>query len=280
MSNKNNKAVEDLFSDLPEGSLKVLQITDTHLYSDTEGTLLGLNTQSALDEVLEMTREYGKVDLILSTGDLVHDSSEIGYKRFKSIFESLGIPVYCLPGNHDNPDMMKKCLVNSNVQYISSVVHNDWVFTFLDTKLPNSEVGHLADKELKLLESTLAAHPNKQAFVCLHHNPVPIDSAWMDTMQVDNSEAFFNIIDKHDNVKGILWGHIHQIYEKERKGVKLMATPSTCIQFTPEKDDFGLDDVPPGCRWLALLPNGEIRTHVTRLSSIPAGLDVNNSAGY
>ncbi len=279
MSSDNNKAVKDLFSDLPEGSLKVLQITDTHLYGDTDTTLLGINTQSALDEVLEMTREYGTVDMILSTGDLVHDSSEVGYKRFKSIFEPLGIPVYCLPGNHDTPAAMKKYLVNSDVQYIPSVVHNDWVFTFLDTSIPNSEGGHLADEELTILQSTLAAHPDKQAFVCLHHNPVPIDSAWMDTMQVDNSDDFFKIIDQHDNVKGILWGHIHQIFEKERKGVKLMSTPSTCIQFTPEEDDFDLDHVPPGCRWIALLPNGEIRSHVTRLSSMPVGLDV-NSAGY
>lgn len=281
MSNEDNncQAVRELFDNLPEGSLKILQITDTHLYADTGGTLLGMNTQQTLDEVFDMTHQCGPIDMILSTGDLVHDSSVAGYKRFQKIMEQPKVPVYCLPGNHDEPEVMRKTLVDSEVVYIPSVIHGDWLFVFLDSTLADSEGGNLSPQELDRLHATLSDHPDKHALVCLHHHPVPVDSQWMDTMLVDNADDFFDIIDQHKHVKGILWGHIHQTYESERNQVALLASPSTCIQFTPEKDDFDLDNEPPGCRWLALLPNGEIRSCVTRLAEMPQGLDF-NSVGY
>ncbi len=275
----NCQIVRELFSDLPEGSLKVLQITDTHLYAETDGTLLGMNTQYTLDEVLKMTEECGPVDLILSTGDLVHDASAVGYKRFQSIMEKAGVPVYCLPGNHDVPSMMRKTLKDSPVSYLPSAVHNDWGFAFLDSTLLDSEGGHFEQSELELLDQILSDNQDKHVLVCMHHQPVPVNSEWMDTMLIDNASDFFEVADRFENIKGLLWGHIHQIFDKERNGIPMMATPSTCIQFEPEKDDFGLDEEPPGCRWLALLPDGTIKTCVTRLSEMPDGLDF-ASGGY
>lgn len=281
MSNnsENCQAVKELFTDLPDGSLKVLQVTDTHLYADTDGTLLGMNTQQTLDEVLELTRDCGPVDMILSTGDLVHDASEAGYTRFRKIMEQAEVPVYCLPGNHDVPAQMRKYLVDSEVQYIPSAAYGPWQFIFLDSTLADGEGGHFTDEELQLLKTELDRYPDKHVLVCMHHHPVPVNSAWMDTMLIDNAEKFFDVVDGYSNIQGILWGHIHQIFDRERMGVRMLATPSTCIQFTPDKDDFGVDNEPPGCRWLAMLPNGEIRTCVTRLSEMPHGLEL-NSAGY
>ena len=281
MSNNddNCQAVSELFENLPEGSLKILQITDTHLYADTDGTLLGMNTQQTLDEVFTMTRDCGPIDMILSTGDLVHDASVVGYKRFQKIMEEPSVPVYCLPGNHDVPEVMRDTLIDSSVVYIPAAIHGDWLFVFLDSTIPDGEGGNLNPQELDILQATLSEHPDKNALVCLHHHPVSVDSQWMDTMLLDNADEFFKIIDQHSHVKGILWGHIHQIFENVRNGIPLLATPSTCIQFTPEKDDFDLDNEPPGCRWLALLPNGEIRSCVTRLSAMPKGLDF-SSMGY
>ena len=275
----NCQAVRELFTDLPDGSLKVLQITDTHLYAGSDGTLLGMNTQQTLDEVLELAKQCGQIDMIISTGDLVHDASEAGYKRFQSVFEAANVPVYCLPGNHDDPKAMKKSLVDSPVQFVSSVQYDDWAMVFLDSTLPDSEAGHLSDTELTMLESSVSEHSEKHVLVCLHHHPVPMNSKWMDTMLLDNPDAFFSIIDRHMNIQGILWGHVHQEFDRERMGVRLLASPSTCIQFTPGKDDFGVDEEPPGCRWLALLPSGQILSCVTRLSTMPEGLDT-KSGGY
>ena len=58
-----------------------------------------------------------------------------------------------------------------------------------------------------------------------------------------------------------------------------MASPSTCVQFSVGMDNFQVDEQPPGCRLLALLPDGSIRSEVLRLDAYPAGIDL-NSGGY
>ncbi len=68
-------------------------------------------------------------------------------------------------------------------------------------------------------------------------------------------------------VKGIVCGHVHQDMNVMHKGIRVMATPSTCVQFKPQSDDFALDTVSPGWRELTLHANGEITTQVQRLAS-------------
>ena len=266
--------------DIPVGGIRVLQITDTHLYEDRRGALLGLNTLDAFVAVLGQVRDRLQgVELILATGDLVHDATPAGYARLREHFGRLERPVYCLPGNHDSPENMARTLNGGPVRMVPSAVHGRWVFVFLDSTVPGSDGGHLDAAQLELLEHTLAGHPDRHALVCLHHQPVPVGSAWMDTMALDNAGAFFEVIDRHPGVRGILWGHIHQTFEARRKGVRLMGSPSTCIQFAPRRDRFGLDEEPPGYRWLLLHGDGSIQSGVERLPALPSGIEL-QSAGY
>jgi Icc protein len=267
------------FANLPPGSLRVVQVTDPHLYADPSGCLLGLNTLESFDRILDTARTLSPLDMILMTGDLVHDGSPIGYAHLRKRLATLQIPTYCLAGNHDQPAVMRSVVHRGKVQVVTSAQSKGWSLVFLNSTLPDSDGGHLSDQELESLASSLDAHRDKHTLVCLHHHPVPIGSAWLDTMALDNPERFFDVIDCHPQVRGILWGHIHQDFEAERKGVRLIASPSTCIQFAPGQDEFGVDPLPPGFRWLALLPDGRIRTGVERLAVCPAEIDL-RSAGY
>ena len=265
---------------LPAGSLRVLQLTDTHLFADPEERLLGINTLESLNLVLECaSRTLGPMDLALVTGDLVHDTSAAGYSCLHQRLATLGIPVYCLPGNHDEPAIMAKWLEGNPVSAPALVEQNNWLIVLLDSKLPGSEGGHLDETQLAHLESCLAAHPAKHALVCLHHQPVSVGSTWIDTMELDNADEFFTIIDRHPQVRGILWGHIHQTYDSKRNGVPLMGTLSTCFQFTPREEGFGIAKEPPGCRWLVLLPDGTIKTGILQIDSMSDTIDL-SSTGY
>ena len=269
------------FRALPEGSLRVLQISDSHLYSDPAGRLAGLNTLDTFEAVLKLAAErLPSSDFILATGDLVHDATEQGYRQVRERFERLGVPVYCLPGNHDLPEVMSRCLNSGGpVSAPKFLVRNNWLIVMLDSTIPGKEGGHLSQDELECLETALQQYPQSHALICLHHHPVTINSAWMDSMALDNPEAFFEIIDRYPLVRGIVWGHIHQTFESERLGVRMMGSPSTCIQFTPQQDHFGIDQTPPGLRWLELMPDGTIRSGVERLQSTPLELDL-TSTGY
>ncbi len=260
--------------------LRIVQFTDMHLYADTHRDLLGVPTeQSFLDTVLQARRDHWPVDMVLATGDLVHDHDPVGYRRLRMHLAALAAPVYCLPGNHDDPALMRVHLCDASVQVSKSVDRGVWRIVLLDSTVPGSDGGHLAATELAKLEELLSSAADRHVLVCLHHNPVPVGSPWLDTMMVDNAAEFFAVLDRHPAVRAVLWGHVHQAYDQVRNGVRLLASPSTCIQFQPQSKGFALDEAPPGYRWLELHDSGAIETGVERLANYTATLD-RNSGGY
>ncbi|MFQ3591059.1 MAG: phosphodiesterase, partial [Chloracidobacterium sp.] len=132
---------------------------------------------------------------------------------------------------------------------------------------------------LQRLDAGLASHTQCPALVCLHHNPVATDARWMDAIGLANADAFFAVLDRHANVRGVVWGHIHQEVDQERNGARLLASPSTCIQFRPKTDTFGLDQRAPGYRRLWLHPDGRLETQVFRVANFTGCADV-NATGY
>ena len=263
----------------PPGTLRVLQLTDTHLYADPRRTLLGINTFDSFRQVVHHFREHHwPLDLLLATGDLVHDASPKGYVALAGMLSSFGVPVLCLPGNHDAPDVMREYLRAERVRNEAIADQGAWRFVMLDSVVPGEDGGRLGPDQLEQLDQALAS-TERHTLVCMHHQPVSVGSAWIDTMAIDNPEPLFEIIDRHSNVRGILWGHVHQTFEARRGAVRLMASPSTCVQFTPRQDSFRVDDEPPGFRLLALLPDGTIRSEVVRVDAMPQGVEL-ASSGY
>jgi Icc protein len=265
---------------MTEPSIRVVQLTDNHLYADPQGTLLGVNTEQSMIEVMALARRHHwPADLVLATGDLVHDGSPEGYRRLLEHLEALETPVYCLPGNHDEGEALTRILNRGPVCWQDHLQLGTWQFCFLDSTVPGSEGGHLRASELGRLRENLAAHPGTHALVCLHHQPVTVGSAWLDTMAVDNGEEFLRLLEDFHQVKGVLWGHVHQDFVATHRGIQLLATPSTCVQFLPGSRDFAVDPTPPGYRWLELHADGRIETGVERLAELPPGLD-KDSGGY
>jgi len=141
----------------------------------------------------------------------------------------------------------------------------------LDSSLPNSARGRLSKQTLATLDSSLSSADGKHTLVCLHHHPVPMSSRWLDQVGLENSAEFFDVIDRHKNVRAIVWGHVHQAYDGLRKNVRLLATPSTCAQFLPRADEFAVDARPPAYRTLQLQPDGTLVTEVVWVDSSAAG---------
>ncbi|MEZ5543221.1 MAG: 3',5'-cyclic-AMP phosphodiesterase [Pseudomonadota bacterium] len=261
-------------------TVRVLQITDTHLFTSGSGRLLGLNTEQSLSAVLAaVAGRNPAAHLVLATGDLAHDGTPGAYQRFFRHMNGLGLPVYCLPGNHDEAGALRRAHDAGQCRYNSHAVHGDWHFILLDSTVPGSEGGHLSDATLAMLEQRLQAEPDRHTIVCLHHQPVAMGSQWLDTMAVDNPADFFAIIDRHPQVRAILWGHVHQELQSRRGDVLLLSTPSTCIQFLPGSTRFAVDTAPPGYRWLELQPDGRIVTGIERIGAIPGQIDL-AAGGY
>jgi Icc protein len=243
-------------------SIRLLQFTDPHLFADRKGRLRGVETYSALLKVIEHARRHRwPCDGVLATGDLVQDDAG-GYETFREVFGQLGVPVYCIPGNHDDLPAMRKALVGSPYKLGGTLRKDGWQVVFLDSCIDGAAAGHLSAASLADLDGALGSGRDRHSLVCLHHHPIPMESRWLDEVGLDNAAEFHRVLDRHRNVRGVLWGHVHQAYDGDRNGVHYMATPSTCAQFLPGSDHFELDQRPPGYRWLELAPDGTISTRV------------------
>jgi 3',5'-cyclic-AMP phosphodiesterase len=126
----------------------------------------------------------------------------------------------------------------------------------------------LTTHELARLDSALA-NSSAHAMVCLHHHPIDMDSLWLDSIGLGNTEDFWRVIDSHSHVRAIAWGHVHQEYDGKRRNVRLFATPSTGAQFMPKSDRYAVDSRPPAYRCFQLLPDGSINTEVRWVGSLP-----------
>jgi len=110
------------------------------------------------------------------------------------------------------------------------------------------------------LSETIAESSAKYVMVCLHHPPVAMGSAWLDTVGLANGEEFLERMQSGRRVRLAVFGHVHQAYDAEHDGIRIMATPSTCRQFKPRSDNFAVDERPPAYRRITLAADGSFET--------------------
>jgi Icc protein len=259
--------------------LRLLHLTDLHLSGDEAAVLRGIQPLATLRRTLAQARAHTQAsgwspDAIVVTGDVVHDDPR-GYELFRREFAALGVPICCIPGNHDDAALLAQTLARPPFVTTGSLDLRGWRLVLLDTSVLGAAGGHLSPAQLQLLERELAT-ATTPVLVCLHHHPVPVGSDWLDHIGLGNAAEFFRIIDAHRCVRGILWGHVHQAFDGLRRGVRLLATPSTCAQFQPHAHDFAIDPRPPAFRTLELNADGTLITDLYWVD--PCGTGSSHSA--
>lgn len=262
-----------MFSLKTRRPLRLVQITDTHLNEPEDGHLLGMQTLHSLRCVLELVREERhQIDAFLVTGDLSQDGSLEAYHHLQRELTPFSCPSFWLAGNHDDPDNMAQAA--SGNEYLQPLIRtDDWQIIMLDSQVVGKVYGRLAESQLAFLDQTLAQRPDLHSLVCFHHHPVAMDCKWIDTIGIKNADDLWRVIDKHSNVRAVCWGHVHQDSDQMRGQVRLLSTPSTCIQFEPQSEDFAIDSLAPGYRWLDLNADGSIDTGVSRVEGIEFEVD-------
>lgn len=253
--------------------LDVVHLTDTHLFAEETGELLGVVTERTLrDVVADVQRRVPAPDLVLVTGDLVHDETLAGYQRLRAILEVFTAPVYMLPGNHDDRALLASVFRGSAAGAGVASVHGRWQIVCLDSSEPGRVEGVLGTDQLNWLRDELAQRRAPHVLLCLHHQPVPIGTQWLDRLGLLQGPELLRVAKDSGSVRGIIWGHVHQAWDQTQDAIRLLATPATCVQFLPGAVNFALDlDGDPGWRWLRLHDDGGIETAVHRVARTGLG---------
>jgi 3',5'-cyclic-AMP phosphodiesterase len=259
-------------------SALIAQITDTHLFADPDQTLKGIKTAASLQAVLErLAALHPRPDLLLLSGDLSQDETPESYERLLELLTPLEIPAYWLAGNHDSLPVMEQCLQSPPMHSETAFAVGGWRVVLLNSALPGCVEGELAAGELAWLEAQLQDHRYQPTLLALHHPPLAVGSAWMDGIALQNPEPFLTLVDRHPQIKLVLFGHIHQAFEHQRQGICYLGSPSTCVQFQPNRQEFGIDtQAQPGFRLLHLFPDG---SYETRIERVAYSLSAPNPAG-
>lgn len=245
-------------------TVSIVQISDTHILANPEATFDGVDTATTLSAVMTHISRHEDPDLMLLTGDLVHDPNKDAYRRLNELLRLAPVPVYTIPGNHDDPLIMQAVLTTP-VRHERDIKVDGWRLLLLNSWLNGEHAGRLPASELQWMEERLQEDAQRPVLISLHHPPVSIGSPWMDAMGLLNADDFLQIVDRHSQIQAVIWGHIHQVYESQRNGVQLLGCPSTCVQFRPGSNNYAKDELAPGYRRLLLQDNGGMDSEVIRI---------------
>jgi len=238
---------------MKEDKQKIILLSDSHLLKEKNNTLYGCNTYLTFKKVVDhVYSEHKHVDAVIFMGDISQDGSAESYHYAQDILNKLNAPVYFIPGNHDNKDSLYTAFNNNKVKKDKIIEINNWVFILLDTTIPPHDYGHLSEFELSFLRQSLEKHKQRNIIILMHHHPLPINTPLIDEFILKNKDDLLNVISRHERIKMIAFGHVHQVVHGILQSTPFMSCPSTCFQFPFGIKNLMLDLSCVGYRWLIL----------------------------
>lgn len=256
-----------LFS-VADDVIRLLQVSDLHLQQEPDQLMRGENVEQRFLKVLQALQQES-ADLLLLTGDLSHHAPA-AYPRLCEYLRSLNYPACWIPGNHDLPGEM---YAQAQPDLGRKVVElGNWKILLLDsTAQPDGRgSGALSEPELDFLSTELEeSSPQQHVLIVLHHNPVSVSSRWQDEIGLANADQFWSLLDCYPQVRGVLFGHVHQSWHLQRGSVQLFSVPATAPQFKRACDSAEIETDPalsgPAYGRYQLAETGEILTEIVRL---------------
>ncbi|TDC56389.1 phosphodiesterase [Actinomadura sp. KC345] len=220
----------------------IAQLSDIHLAAgrdgrvdDGSGPVRAL--RAAVSSLLSLP---ARPDAVVLTGDLADGGLSAEYARLHALLSPLPMPVYPMPGNHDDRDEMRKAFKDhpavagiggapqSPVQYAVDVAGVRLVCC--DTTVDGHPHGHMSEDRLAWLDRTLRDAPDTPTVVATHHPTFPIGIRFIDDMRFVDPAGFASVISRHRQVVRVISGHVHRGSVGSLAGTVCTTCPSTYRQ--------------------------------------------------
>lgn len=225
----------------------IAQISDFHVappgrvFADVVDTRAML--ERAVDTILALMPEP---DAVLVTGDLTNDGEPEAYAAIRPILARLPMPVFAIPGNHDDRAAM---LVLADVvelgadqpfrQYTADL--GGLRLVALDSLVPGKSHGEICADRLRWLETALDDAGDRSVLIMVHHPPGETGIEHMDRIRLRTTAAFENLIRaRADRIVRIVSGHVHRSIFYRWQGIEASIAPGVAHQV-----ELGLDGREP-----------------------------------
>jgi 3',5'-cyclic-AMP phosphodiesterase len=214
-----------------------VQLTDCHIAPP--GALIGgrVDTAATLRSVVEHINALRpRPDIVLATGDLTNDGQAIEYERLAEILAALTIPVFAIPGNHDDRSQLRALYPNiippgdadDTIDYV--IEHLPLRLIGLDTTTPGYHGGTLTSTQLDWLDEQLRLAPTKPTLIFQHHPPFVTGIGWMDEDPFIGINEYAAVLSRYSNVEAVVCGHLHRAIHRRFGGTVASCWPSTGVQ--------------------------------------------------
>ena len=153
-------------------------------------------------------------DLVLITGDLVEHPGPVTYSHFRDLIAPLEMPVYLMPGNHDDPAAMCKCFCDTPMfpaqepHYQYAIEGPDFRTLMLNSHFDDSELPFFGPRRLKWLDEALA-ESDQPTLVAIHHPPMKTGIGFIDMVGDQWYQGFGEVLSRNPQVLKVICGHGH-----------------------------------------------------------------------
>jgi 3',5'-cyclic AMP phosphodiesterase CpdA len=196
-------------------------------------------------------------DIVLATGDLTTAGRPEEYKSLAALIEPLEVPLYIIPGNHDeyrpllNAFSGKYGLVDDGQDYVRTVIEDGPLrLVSFDTTVLEHHHGAIPEERASWLDKVLCEAPDKPTLIFMHHPPFETGIWWMDRLGIlDGLDRLAIVLSRHSQVIAITAGHLHRTIHSTFAGVPVTVAPPTCYSVGLNVHDEGTPMVtnePPG----------------------------------
>jgi Icc protein len=208
------------------------QLSDPHIGADWAGGDPTAAFAAAVETILTMPV---RPDAVLVSGDLAEHAIDAEYEQVRGILDRLRMPMYVLPGNHDDRAALRRQFevpgsAAEPVQY--SVDLGPIRVVAVDTTIPGEVPGALDAERLTWLDAELAAAPTAPTLVAMHHPAHTTGIPAWDEFGLARGDrtAFAEVVARHLQVRRVVAGHFHRTITAEVASRPALIVPSTYAQ--------------------------------------------------
>jgi 3',5'-cyclic AMP phosphodiesterase CpdA len=255
----------------------LVQLTDLHIREPGRLAYGRIDTapylQRAVQSVLRLKQPP---DAVVITGDLTDFGRAAEYAHLQRLLAPLPMPVYLMPGNHDDRDQLRASFPahtylgrDGFIQYTVRV--GALRLIALDTCVPGQSHGALCAQRIDWLAAQLDQCGDEPVVVAMHHPPFETLIGHMDEIGlVEGADALEALIARHPNVERVICGHLHRAIDVRFGGSIASTSPSpahqVCLDLAPDAPSAWVLE-PPGFRVHAWSDQGRLVTHLAPCGS-------------
>jgi 3',5'-cyclic AMP phosphodiesterase CpdA len=201
-------------------------------------------------------------DVVLATGDLVNDHSAPEYERLAGLLAPLAMPLYLIPGNHDDRAALAAAFPAHDYLAADGGFHNYVIEDYplrlvaVDTLKPGEIGGEFCEARRDWLARRLAEAPAQPTLILMHHPPFRSGLPKMDRLGLEGMDRFVETIRGFDNIERVIAGHLHRPIFRQLANTVVSTAPATAHQIAYEFGTEGRPTMtaePPACHmhlWL------------------------------